>query len=170
MDHKDTLLYHRTALKRRGVLQPLSENAERNLEDRNPFTYIYVSPCQIEVSNDPYKQVPYEDMTPCNLTSYECPNLRANVRRTATMSIAYNYELHYKMGSDINATLETLEGSQLQHLAYMAGLLQCDGISVSRIGNDRVLESDSLLSSKEQKALIGISSFPLDTPDFQSSK
>ena len=171
MDHQETFsLYQTTTLRRRGVLQPLSENAERNLEDRNPFSYIYVSPCQIEVSNDPYKQIPYNNLMPCNLTSYECPNVGANVQQTETLSITYNYELHYKVESDINATLETLEGSQLQHLASMTGLLQCDGISVSRTENDRFLESDSLFSSKEQDALIGISSFPLDTPDSQQSK
>jgi hypothetical protein len=170
MDHQDILVNQKEAFQRRGSLQPISVISQRNLEDRNPFSYIYVSPCQIEVSNDPYKEISYEDMTPCNLTSYECPSVRSNARWTANLSIGYNYELHYKVGSDIGATLETLEGSQLQHLAYMAGLLQCDGISVARIGHGRDLGSESLLSSQEQAALIGISSFPLDIPDSQMSK
>jgi hypothetical protein len=170
MNHPDTILYRTTKLQKHSVHEPTSVDidAERKLEERNPFTYVYISPCQIEVSNDPYQQISYEDMTPCNLTSYECPNVQSNVPRTTTMQIGYNYELYYTIGSDINATLETLEGSQLQHLASLTGLLQCDGISVSRMGNDRDLASDSLFSSKEQEALIGISSFPVDIPDFES--
>ena len=143
------------ALRRREILQPLDSYQERNLEESDPFTTVYISPCQIQVSNDPYKPIPVEDLVPCNLTLYECPNLHTNVLSTINLTVAYDFELYFKTGSDFTTSLTALEGSQLQHVASVSGLLDCSSAYIfARSGKNRFLESSEILTSSEQAALV----------------
>ena len=152
-------------LRRRGVLSPLAANAERGLEDADLFSTLYISPCQVQISNDPFTTVAFQDLVPCNATSYECPNARENVTATSELKVSYDFELRYKTNSDLDTSLAALEGSQLQHEASLTGLLDCGAFSFTRSGSSRKLQSAELLSSSEKAALVAISSEPKDFPD-----
>lgn len=152
-------------LRRRGNLEPLVEPQERELEDIEPFTSVYISPCQTQISNDPYKNTSFADMVPCNRTTFECPNALANVRSTSNFTVSYDFELYLKTGIDLESALVALEGYQLQHAAYFMGLLDCGAVSFGRSGSFRKLNSQELLSTSQKAALIAISSDPRDIPD-----
>ena len=152
-------------LRRRGILEPLAANADQDLDDRSLFSTLYISPCQVQISNDPFNTVSYEDLVPCNLTLYECPDARDGVKSTANITVSYDFELRYKTNSDLETSLAALEGSQLQHAASLTGLLDCGAFSFSRSGSVRNLQTLDLLSSTEKDALIAVSSDPKDAPD-----
>lgn len=155
-------------LRRRAKLEPLNGiEDERGLQNEDPFSTLFISPCQIKVSNDPFEDIPYEDIIPCNLTEYECPNDNAVTSRTELL-INYDFELHFVAGADRDVTLDALEGAQLQHAAALAGLLDCGATAIDR-GNNRALQA-SLLTDDEKKALLSISSAPADMFDPQYSK
>jgi hypothetical protein len=156
-------------LRRRGILAPLAADADRVLEESNVFSTLYISPCQVEISNDPFNSIPYEDLVPCNLTSYECPTARDGVAATANISVSYDFELRFKTGSDLDITLAALEGSQLQHAASMTGLLECGAFSVTQSGSVRNLQTEDLLTTSEKDSLVAISSDPQDTTDPEHS-
>ena len=156
-------------LRRRGILEPLAADSNRVLEESNVFSTLYISPCQVEISNDPYTSIPYEDLVPCNLTYYVCPSSSNDVAATTNISVSYDFELRYKTGADLNITLTALEGSQLQHAASMTGLLECGAFTVTESGSLRMLQTQDLLTTSEQDALVAISSDPRDAPDPEQS-
>eukprot|EP00545_Synedropsis_sp_CCMP1620_P005201 CAMPEP_0119008856 /NCGR_PEP_ID=MMETSP1176-20130426/3987_1 /TAXON_ID=265551 /ORGANISM="Synedropsis recta cf, Strain CCMP1620" /LENGTH=457 /DNA_ID=CAMNT_0006961265 /DNA_START=131 /DNA_END=1504 /DNA_ORIENTATION=- len=155
-------------LRRRAKLEPLSVDSERDLQDGDPFSTLFISPCQIKVSNDPFDEVPFEDIIPCNLKEYECPRNDISSTSRTELVISYDFEIHYASGVDLDATLDALEGAQLQHAASLAGLLDCGATAISRGGGARALQaSSSLLTDDEKNALIAISSDPADVKDPQ---
>jgi hypothetical protein len=152
-------------LRRRGNLEPLVAPQGRELDDIEPFTSVYISPCQTQISNDPYKNTSYADMVPCNRTTFECPSALTNVSSTTNVTVLYDFEIYYKTGLDLETALVALEGYQLQHAAYFMGLLDCGAVSFGRSGSIRTLKSQELLSSSEKAAIVAISSDPRDIPD-----
>lgn len=156
-------------LERRGQLAPLAETTERDLQT-DPFSTLYVSPCQIQVSNDPFDEpLDVLDLIPCNLKQYGCPGRQDGP--TIDIPVEYDFEIHYDTSADFDTTMKALEGASLQHAANLAGLLDCNPTETAverQNGNNlrrlnRYLQS--LLTDEEKAALIGISSDPEDTAD-----
>lgn len=158
-------------LERRGQLAPLAETpTERELQT-DPFSTLYVSPCQIQVSNDPFDEpLDVLDLIPCNLKEYGCPG-RQQDGPTVDIPIEYDFEIHYDTDADFETTMKALEGASLQHAANLAGLLDCNPTETAverQNGNNlrrlnRYLQS--LLTDEEKAALIGITSDPEDMAD-----
>jgi len=139
------------------------------------FGTIYISPCQKKISNDPFEDAdPLEDLSPCNRTSYECPKETTEISeitdgkivltKPLELVINFDFEMHYDEDADLDETMNDLEGSYLQHLAALTGMLNCE-ITSAEVRNSGNRRLKAFLTEEEQDALIGITSDPEDTPD-----
>jgi hypothetical protein len=119
---------------------------------------LYISPCAIRASNDPFTDEEIDAMEECARDFYGgCIEDIADLNTTGLfqMSTTFDYDLHYQTGANFNTTLAALEASMLEHLASMVGLSSCP--------QERVRELQFFES--EISRFEGVSSLPLDRKD-----
>lgn len=160
---------------RREELGPLrSGRALVEEDDEELFSTIFISPCQIKVSNDPFQDgdtagAPDEDLLPCNRTAYECPSdnlMNQSAAEPLNYEVNFDYEVHYVTGTSLERSLEELEDLTLQHLAVLADLFDCEGRTNTKVeerSGGRKLQS--ILEDQYRDALVGISLEPEDVVD-----
>lgn len=168
-----------SSLRRRGELNPIIPFRELEAgNETDPFLVLHVSPCKTRVSNDPLN--PTDDRmgsASCNITSYDCleeRGLTANATNTthvSTMVISFQYELWIRSGANFNSTLETLEGSMLQHTAAVTGLAACatSEVVIASISRQNPTNTDNrrmqTFSELQMDIFAGAQSTPMDTID-----
>lgn len=176
-------------LRRRGKLAPLQRALQQNITNTTnttsgtnssfPFQVVFVSPCQIAISNDPDTSPSLFEEIPCNVTQFLCPdaNITTPSGNPDTLFVDFDYEIHYTVGADFNVTVEALEGAMLQHLASFAGLEDCPVPSLSNTFGQRRLDESStqnrrlqFFTTEEKAAIVGVSSNPVDIKDPNFSK
>ena len=134
-----------------------------------PFDVLYISPCQIAISNDPLNPDTIVAI-PCNRTKFECPV--PNVTAQSTLFVDFDYELHYTLGSNLTQTITALEGSMLNHLATLVGLDDCIDANVTVAtasgGGNRQRQRNlqqPFFTPEEQALFVTVSSDNGDVPD-----
>ena len=128
---------------------------------------VYISPCTIEASNDPFTAEEIDAMKVCDQDFYgRCIDNIADFNTTGLLQLdtTFDYELHYQIGADFTKTLAALQASMLEHVASMVGLSDCQ--QGRNLRNRRVrLRQLQLLPEPEFSKIEGVSSLPLDKKD-----
>jgi hypothetical protein len=128
---------------------------------------VYISPCLVEASNDPFTPEDIDAMKICDQDFYgSCVDDIADFNTTGLfkLGITFDYELHYQIGANFTKTLAALEASMLEHLASVVGLNDCQQGRNLRNRQLRFRQLQ-LLSESELSRFEGVSSLPLDTKD-----
>jgi hypothetical protein len=152
-------------LRRRGLLAPILPYRELESENQtDPFTVLYISPCQTRISNDPLHATDdfqESSSVPCNVSSFECFAERGVTNETtvSTLVVSYQYELWTNVGANFNQTVKGLESFMLRHLASITGLDTCSS-SLSSI--TREVQS---FSAEQMYVFAGMESAPADSID-----
>jgi hypothetical protein len=127
---------------------------------------LYISPCAIEASNDPFTAEEIDAMKVCEQDFYGgCIDDIAEFNTTGLFQLrtAFDYELHYQTGANFTTALAALEASMLEHVASMVGLSDCEQGRKLRNRRSRVRQLQLLES--ELSRFEGVSSLPLDRKD-----
>jgi hypothetical protein len=128
---------------------------------------VYISPCVIEASNDPFTIQDIDEMKVCDQDFYGgCIDDIADFNTTGFLQLGttFDYEIHYQIGANFTKTLAAAEASMLEHIATLVGLTDCQQRRNLRNRRSGVRQLQ-LLSESELSRFEGVSSLPLDRKD-----